>query len=125
MAYELYTGHLAKVPMAAFAENILWRTARAVSGAGKYDSEWAEGIFVGISGSQVVISTPDGIHRSRDVRRLVDGDCSDKTFVDTCKATLKSYLVPEVAAVLLDIPVVLVPRVRFRRSRKAALHPGG
>ena len=54
-AYDLYTGHLAKVPRAAFAEKILWRAAGAVSGAGKYDSEWAEGIFVGISWPQVVI----------------------------------------------------------------------
>ena len=52
-AYELYTGHLAMVPMAAFGEKILWRLPRAVSGAGKFDSEWQDGVFVGISGPQV------------------------------------------------------------------------
>ena len=81
-AYELYTGHLAKVPMAAFGEKVLWRLPRAVSGAGKYDSKWQEGVFVGISGPQVILSTPQGIKRSRDVRRLADGEGWNKQFVD-------------------------------------------
>ena len=81
-AYELYTGHLAKVTMAAYGEKVLWRLPRAVSGAGKYDSEWQEGVFVGISGPQVIISTPQGIKLSRDVRRLADGEGLDKPFVD-------------------------------------------
>ena len=103
---------------------------RAVSGAGKFDSEWQDGVFVGISGPQVIISTPQGIKRSRDVRRLVDGECWNKQFVDSCTSTFKSYFIPSDESPAFEIPVVPRPAVEVPHfseggapTRRMGLHP--
>ena len=105
--YELSTGHRSKVPLAAFGEKLHWRAPRAVSGAGKFESEWEYGIFLGISGSEVVLGTATGIVRSRDVRRVAEAECWDRALMDDCKTSFKTYLVPEAAAEeAFEIPVI-------------------
>ena len=47
IAYEQITGHRTKQPIACFGEVVMWRRARKVSGAGKWDPEYQEGVFVG------------------------------------------------------------------------------
>ena len=41
---------------------------------GKHDSEYSEGIFLGISGmsTELLVGTPRGVFRTRDVRALSD-----------------------------------------------------
>ena len=64
---------------------------------------------MGISGPQVIISKPQGIKRSRDVRRLADGEGWEKPFVDSCTSTFKSYLIPSDEPPAFEIPVVPRP----------------
>ena len=128
--YELYTGHKARVPVAAFGERILWRVPRARSGAGKYDSEWDDGIFLGVSGVEAIIGTADGVHRSRDIRRRPEGECWHKNAVIRCKTSFREYMCPEGGPQAeFEIPVVPrvagdVPGVDFTsRARRMMLHP--
>ena len=85
---------------------------------------------MGISGPQVIISTPQGIRRSRDVRRLVDGECWNKQVVDSCTSTSKSYLIPSDESPAFEIPVVPRPAVEVPQfseggapTRRMGLHP--
>ena len=78
-----------------------------MSGIGKFESEWEYGIFLGISGSEVVLGTVADIVRSRDVRRVPEAECWDKALMDSCTISFKRYLVPEAAAEeAFDIPVI-------------------
>lgn len=105
--HELTTGHRSKAPLAAFGEKIHWRNLRAVSRAGKFTSEWSYGIFLGISGAEVVIGTEEGIKRSRDIRRLPDDESWDRGILDKCQATFREYLDPSSTRDdYFDIPVI-------------------
>ena len=108
--WEMVCGHRARTPMAIFGEKVLVRQARKVSGRGKFDSEWEEGLFLGISGPETVVATEDGVVRSRDVRRLADGQQWDKSFIDEHVPTFKEYLQPDDGErEVFDIPVMSVP----------------
>ena len=57
--FEHATGHRMKTPVSCFGEAVLW-TASALD---KYDIEWADGVFLGVSGMGigVLIGTKNGI----------------------------------------------------------------
>ena len=71
---EYVTGHKTKVPVACFGETVLWRKKRTLAELNKHDSEYSEGIFLGLSGTstELVIGTSEGIVRTRDIRMLSD-----------------------------------------------------
>ena len=128
--YELYTGHKSRTPVAAFGERILWRQPRARSGAGKFDSEWDDGVFLGISGVEVLIGTSSGVHRSRDIRRRLEGECWGKESITQCKVSFRDYICPEDGPQAdFEIPVVHreagdVPDIDFTtKARRMMLHP--
>ena len=105
--YELYTGHKSRTPVAAFGERILWRQPRARSGAGKFDSEWDDGVFLGISGVEVLIGTSSGVHRSRDIQRRLEGECWGKESITQCKVSFREYICPKDGPQAdFEIPVV-------------------
>ena len=109
-AYEMYSGHRAKTPIAAFGERIMWRTPRAVSGRGKFQTEWEYGVFIGVSGAEALIGDADGVHRSRDIRRMTDDECWEREAADACKMTFKQYLNPRlVPEEPFEIPVIPHP----------------
>ena len=93
--WEMVCGHKARTPLAIFGEKVLVRQPRAVSRRGKFDSEWCEGIFLGASGNETVIATAEGVVRSRDIRRLLDGQSWDSEFLGLHVRTFKSYLMPD------------------------------
>ena len=101
-----------------------WRWPRAKSGAGKYDSEWHEGIFLGVSGAEVVIGTPFGIRRSRDVRRVAGDDSWSKEMITQCTVSFCEYMCPEDGPqTTFEIPVMHreaddVPDVDFATKGK-------
>ena len=73
-AHEYATGHKTKLPVACFGETVLWRKKRTMAELNKYDVEYREGIFLGMSGmgSELIIGTPEGVMRTRDIRTLAD-----------------------------------------------------
>ena len=73
-AHEYATGHKTKLPVACFGETVLWRQRRATSELGKYDVEYREGIYLGMSGmsSELLLGTREGVVKSRDIRVLSD-----------------------------------------------------
>ena len=128
--YELYTGHKSRTPVAAFGERILWRQPRARSGAGKFDSEWDDGVFLGISGVEVLIGTSSGVHRSRDIRRRLEGECWGKESITQRKVSFREYICPEDGPQAdFEIPVVHreagdIPDIDFTtKARRMMLHP--
>ena len=117
-AYEYSSGHKTKTPVTCFGEKLLWRRRRSPAALNKHDSEWTEGVFVGVSGSsnEVLVSTPDGIVRCRDVRRLVEKDRWDKDFLMKCDMGFEEYLNPtrearEPIVINADVPQIDVPPV--------------
>ena len=93
-AYEMYTGHRFKTPIAAFGEKIMWRKSRAVSGKRQVRPSGVIVHFVGVSGSEVMIAIENSIQRSRDIRRVADRDCWSKSVFDKCSTTFEQYLHP-------------------------------
>ena len=73
-AHEYGTGHKTKLPVACFGETVLWRKKRTTAELNKHDVEYSEGVFLGMSGmgSELVIGTPGGVVRTRDIRVLSD-----------------------------------------------------
>ena len=73
-AREYGTGHKTKLPVACFGEIVLWRKKRTTAELNKHDVEYCEGVFLGMSGigSVLVIGTPGGVVRTRDIRVLSD-----------------------------------------------------
>ena len=61
--HEFITGHKMKLPLPCFGETLLWRQKRSTSNLGKHDSEWTEGVFLGMSGTsaELVLGTKVGI----------------------------------------------------------------
>ena len=52
-----------KTQLSCFGEAVLWRAKRHVGALNKCDSEWADGVFLGVSGMGVgvPIGTKDGM----------------------------------------------------------------
>ena len=95
--HEYVTGHKMKLPIACFGETLLWRRRRVASELGKHDVEYTEGIFLGMSGTsaELVIGTPRGIVRTKDVRVLSDhGARWNSEFVLKCNASFEQYIDP-------------------------------
>ena len=119
----------------ADASGGIWRagalaTSRARSGAGKYDSEWHDGVFLGFSVVEVIIGAADGVHRSRDIRRVSDGECWKKDAINQCKVSFRECMSPgDGPQTEFEIPVVHrdpaeVPDIDFSsRARRLMLHP--
>ena len=74
-SFEYAKGHKTKTAVSCFGEQLLWRKRRTSGARNKLDSEWSEGIFLGMTGqtSEIIIGTENGICTTSDVRRLPDG----------------------------------------------------
>ena len=53
---------------------MLWRKKRTIADLNKHDVEYREGVFLDMSGmsSELVVGTPEGVFRTRDLRALSD-----------------------------------------------------
>ena len=73
--FEYATGHRMKSQLSCFGEAILWRSKRRVGALNKYDSEWADGVFLGIAGmgTSVLVGTKDGIVLTNDFSMAPEG----------------------------------------------------
>ena len=76
--YELIIGHKTKSLVVSFGQHVLWRLPRKKSGAGKFDSEWNDGIVLGLAGasSEAYIGTPEGVVKANDFRLVSDSPYS-------------------------------------------------
>ena len=95
--HEFITGHKMKLPVAIFGETLLWRRKRETSELGKHDPEYTEGIFLGMSGTsaEIVLGTPKGIVRARDVRIISDPAVRwNAGFVLRCTTAFEQYIDP-------------------------------
>ena len=81
--FEYATGHRMKTPLSCFGEAILWRAKRHAGALNKYDSEWSDGIFLGIEGMgvSVLVGTPNGIRKTTDFRMAPEGRWNAKLVV--------------------------------------------
>ena len=68
--FEYVTGHRMKSPLAIFGEAVMWRRKRHGGALNKYDSEWADGIDLGVAGlsTESIVGTKSGIVRANDFR---------------------------------------------------------
>ena len=76
---------------------MLWRRKRETSELGKHDPEYTEGIFLGMSGTsaEIVLGTPKGIVRARDVRIISDPAVRwNAGFVLRCTTAFEQYIDP-------------------------------
>ena len=99
-AFEYAKGHKTKSPVACFGEQLLWRKRKGGS-LNKLDSEWAEGIFLGMTGQtpEILVGTENGIFTSSDVRGLPDGPGRwSAKMVENMRTTFEEYIDPSAAA---------------------------
>ena len=79
----------------------MWRKRRANSDLGKHDPEYSEGIFLGMSGmgSELLIGTPEGVFRSRDVRALAMHEAKwNGKFMLQFNTSFEQYVDPEITS---------------------------
>ena len=75
---ELITSHQTKLLVVSFGQHVLWRLPRKRSGAGKLDSEWHDGIFLGLGGtsSEAYIGSANGVKKANGFRLAADSPYS-------------------------------------------------
>lgn len=63
-----------KIPLVSCRQHVLWRLPRKKPGAGKFDSERTDGIFLGMAGtsSEACIGTVSGVEKANGFRLVVD-----------------------------------------------------
>ena len=75
-AHEAIGGRVCKTPLCPFGEHIQWK--RAIDGVNptKAESEWFDGIFLGVRpvSGESIVGSADGIVYCRTVRRVIDED---------------------------------------------------
>ena len=74
--YEYITGHQTKAPLVCFGDAQYWREKRTADALNMYDSKIFDGNGLGISGcnNAVMVGTQSGVVRTRDIRRLPEGE---------------------------------------------------
>ena len=72
---EHVTGHRMKVPLGVFGEAVMWRQKRHPGALNKCDSEWSNGVYLGVAGLSVeaLIGTCNGVVRTNDFRKAPEG----------------------------------------------------
>ena len=96
-AHEYASGHKTKLPVACFGETVLWRKKRTIAELNKHDVEYSEGVFLGMSGmgSELVVGTPEGVFRTRDMRILSDHDARwNSEFLLKFNTSFEQYVDP-------------------------------
>jgi hypothetical protein len=126
--YEFVTGHRMKVPMAIFGEAVMWRRKRHSGALNKYDSEWADGVYLGIAGlsTEAIIGTSSGVVRTNEFRVSPDGKWN-RELVLSIPTSFQDYIDPENNApkpsVILPVPTadlgpgVPATEIQARRMR--------
>ena len=92
-AYARITGHQTKLLVVSFGQHVLWRLPRKTSGAGRLDSEWNDGIFLGLAGtsSEAYIGTAAGLEKANDFRLVADSPYSADDLVNF-KTSIREYV---------------------------------
>ena len=106
--FEYATGHRMKTQLACFWQAVLSRAKRHAGALNKYDSEWSDGVFLGVSGMGicVLVGTKLGIVRTTDYRMAPEGKWSRQLVLDAA-TTFEQRIVPTADAdtVVFDAPV--------------------
>ena len=101
--FEHVTGHRMKTSLAIFGEKVAWRSKRNAGALNKYDSEWSDGIYMGLAGS--------GVEQTNDFRTSPDGSWDQALFLSV-PVSFENYTVPSAEpaeVVILDAPVHAIP----------------
>ena len=130
--YEYITGHRMKTPISCFGEAVLWRRRRSAGNLNKHDSEWADGVYLGVSGlsTGALIGTANGVVRTADFRMSTEGRWNKK-LIDDMQTSFEEYVNPSVVeaepvvihAFARDhgvLPGDLEPVIGMRRMKLAA-----
>ena len=105
--YEHVTGHRMKVPLAIFGESVMWRRKRHPGALNKFDSEWADGIYLGVAGlsTEAVIGTKSGIVRTNEFRLSPEGKWNSE-LVLSIPTSFQEYIEP---GAKLPTPYIILP----------------
>ena len=114
----------------------MWRKARNVSGAGKWDPEYHEGICLGMStaGVDYMVGTADGIQYTQDERRLPECQRFNQPRVRECiswvKESFENHVAPDTdEPIFEDVIPSSEPHIRDegeveeREVRRMRLYP--
>ena len=86
--FEYACGHRTEIALARFGEAVLWRAKRHAGELNKHDSEWRNGIYLGVAGmsSSSLVGTSSGVVRVIDYR-LAPGGRWRKDLVENIQAS--------------------------------------
>ena len=75
-AHEAVGGRHCKTPICPFGEHIQWKKQRDGSPARKAESDWFDGIFLGVRpiSGECIVGSASGVVYCRTVRRVIDSD---------------------------------------------------
>ena len=89
-AYARIKGKNSKIKLLPFGEKVLWMIPKEERRKGpKMRPRFNHGIWVGINEhtGEYIVMTPDGIKRTRTIRRIPEADRWDQAFMKGCKGT--------------------------------------
>ena len=131
--FEYACGHRTKIALARFGEAVLWRAKRHSGDLNKHDSEWRDGIYLGVAGmsSSLSIGTSSGIVRVVDYR-LDPGSRWRKDVVESMQTLFEDYVAPttsEPGVIVIDAEVRVPegapdPVSEVANTRRMILTPG-
>ena len=123
-SFQLSTGHTCRRPIAGFGKKILWKKADHGSRKDKGESNFSEGIFLGLVGRspEALIGTAEGIRTAYTVRRMPSDQRWSLEALDEVTCSLpNSFFGPDEEAT--DMPparVAEVPASPDVRTEEAA-----
>ena len=102
-----------KVPLGVFGEAVMWRQKRHPGALNKYDSEWSNGIYLGVAGLSVeaLIGTCNGVVRTNDFRRAPEEQWN-KALLLAVPTSFSEYIAPSPTGpetFIIDAPVAPAP----------------
>ena len=93
--FEDATGHRMKTQLSCFCEAVFWRAKGHVGALNKYDSEWADRVYLGVSSMDIgaLIGTKNGIVKADDYRTAPAGRWSRQLVLDVA-TSFEQYVLP-------------------------------
>ena len=76
-----------KTQLSCFGEAVLWRAKRHVGALNTYDSEWSDGVSLGVAGMGIGV---DGIVKTTDYRTAPEGRWSRQLVLDVAMSFERS-----------------------------------
>ena len=120
--------HGKRIPQAfiPIGEKVMFQSLRQDKRMNKAEPRYEFGIWAGIKcgSNEVYILTPTGVARARNIRRLSEGECWDKAFLNQVQGTPWDHSegqLDEPLAADPDIPPIITPDEDYEQVRRMKL----